>query len=51
MAPKIVKKTGWVNIYPNNRTGIVVFLTKEVADHFKDINRVACVYVEWEEEE
>ena len=51
MAPKIVKKSGWVNIYPNNRTGIDVFLTKISADRFAEDTRVACVCIGWEEEE
>jgi hypothetical protein len=53
MAPKIVKKSGWLNVYPNNTVGYTVHPTKESADINKcDIsNRVACIFVEWEEEE
>jgi len=53
MAPKIIKKSGWLNVYPNNMVGYNVHPTKESADINKcDIsNRVACIFVEWEEEE
>ena len=51
MAPKIIKKSGWINIYQDNRTGISVFPSKNLADDYSDIDRVACVYIEWEEEE
>lgn len=53
MAPKIVKKSGWLNVYPNNAVGYKVHPTKESADINKcDIsNRVACIFIEWEEEE
>lgn len=53
MAPKIVKKSGWLNVYPNNAVGYTVHPTKESADINKcDIsNRVACIFIEWEEEE
>jgi len=46
--PKRVKKEGWVNIYPMDP---YVHDTKKVADDFACKNRIACVFVEWEEEE
>ena len=46
--PKIVKKEGWVNVYPMDP---YVHDTKKVADDFACKNRIACVFVEWEEEE
>jgi hypothetical protein len=57
--PKRVKKEGWVNVfkYPTNsadRAAIVsnAFFTKEAADaELGLINRIACIRIEWEEEE
>jgi len=46
--PKKVKKEGWVNVYPMDP---YVHDTKKVADDFACKNRIACVFVEWEEEE
>ena len=58
MAPKIVKKSGWLNVYPNNTVvgyavGYRIYSSKENADAGKCevSNRVACIFVEWEEEE
>lgn len=51
MAPKIVKKSGWLNIYPNNKAGHDIHDVKQVANNTSLQNRVACVFVEWEEEE
>lgn len=51
MAPKIVKKSGWINIYPNGECGHRVSTLRVDADKIADGYRVACVYVEWEEEE
>ena len=50
MAPKIVKKEGWLNIYPNDKVGYYMHPTKMTADCNAENNRVACVKVEWEEE-
>lgn len=55
--PKKVKKIGWVNIYPESRNGEYVGLsshiyeTEEKANNSKDEQRVACIKIEWEEEE
>ena len=51
MAPKIVKKSGWLNVYPNNTVGFLVHPTKEIADIHMRNNRMTCAYFEWEEEE
>jgi uncharacterized protein YjhX (UPF0386 family) len=51
MAPKIVKTSGWLNVYPNNKVGYYIHKTKIIADCNAEENRVACVFVEWEEEE
>ena len=51
MAPKIVKKSGWLNVYPNNKVGYVIHETKQLADLNAEDTRVACIFVEWEEEE
>ena len=51
MAPKIVKKSGWLNIYPNDKVGYYMHQTKMTADCNAEENRLACVKVEWEEEE
>ena len=44
--PKIVKREGWVNVYPMDP---YVHGTKKAADIFA-WDRIACVFVEWEEE-
>ena len=51
MAPKIVKKSGWLNIYPEDKVGYYMHQTKMTADCNAEENRLACVKVEWEEEE
>ena len=51
MAPKIVKKSGWINIYHDGGCGRMVSALRIDADKMADEHRVACVYVEWEEEE
>ena len=53
MAPKIVKKSGWINIYPYAKSGFAIFNTKDDADKGQCpvSKRVACTYIEWEEEE
>jgi len=48
--PKRVKKEGWVNVYKDDDYAII-HDTKESADKNEGIGRVACVRVEWEEEE
>jgi len=50
--PKRVKKEGWVNIYPGNF--LCYFYSKVHADKSDEVGkdkRVACVRIEWEEEE
>lgn len=52
--PKVVKREGWVNIYPSKRyTAYVgyVFETQEAADRNEDDGRAACIRIEWEEEQ
>lgn len=55
--PKITKKEGWVNVYSaqgyTNLAGVIssAYQTKECADHEADSNRVACIRIEWEEEQ
>jgi hypothetical protein len=55
--PKTVKKEGWVNVYSaqnyTNLAGLTssAYQTKERADLEADSNRVACVRIEWWEEE
>ena len=51
MAPKMVKKSGWINIYPNKKPGGTMFSTCEEANRRADGRQVATVKVEWEEEE
>ena len=51
MTPKIIKKSGWLNVYPNNTVGFLVHPTKEIADIHMRNNRMTCAYFEWEEEE
>ena len=49
--PKIVKKEGWVNVYPGNF--LCYFHSKVHADKSYEVGkdkRVACVHIEWEEE-
>lgn len=48
--PKRVKKEGWVNVYKDDDYAIL-HDTKESADRNEGIGRVACVRIEWEEEE
>ena len=50
--PKRVKKEGWVNVYPGNF--LCYFHSKVHADKSDEVGkdkRVACVRIEWEEEE
>jgi hypothetical protein len=50
--PKRVKKEGWVNVYPGNF--LCYFHSKVHADKSDEVGkdkRVACVHIEWEEEE
>jgi len=50
--PKLVKKEGWVNIYPGNF--LCYFHSKVHADKSDEVGkdkRVACIRIEWEEEE
>lgn len=52
--PKIVKREGWVNVYPVSTPdffGVYVLnSTKEEADSRTGKNRIACIRIEWEEE-
>jgi len=50
--PKRVKKEGWVNVYPGNF--LCYFHSKVHADKSDEVGkdkRVACVHIEWEEED
>lgn len=50
--PKIVKREGWVNVYPSISYAAYVgyvFKTKEAADRNEDADRQACIRIEWEE--
>ena len=50
--PKRVKKEGWVNVYPGNF--LCYFHSKVHADKSDEVGkdkRVACVRIEWEEED
>jgi hypothetical protein len=51
--PKRVKKNGWVNVYPAKYIDYETnfYFIKQHADTYATEARVACVYVEWEEEE
>ena len=52
--PKIVKREGWVNIYKSSVCTAVVsdaYPSKESADINKSPDRLACIRIEWEEEE
>jgi len=51
--PKRVKKEGWVNVYKNINGDSRYFLapSEEEAGKWAAQNRVACVRIEWEEEE
>ncbi len=58
--PKRVKKEGWVNIYSeepirdiciDRRTTSLVYPNEQTADEQSCVGRVACVRIEWEEEE
>ena len=47
--PKRVKKEGWLNVY--GLGSAYVWPTKEEADRKSNEIRVACIRIEWEEEE
>ena len=49
--PKRVKKEGWVNVYKGSL--LAVHTVKDVADDARIIGkeRIACIRIEWEEEE
>ena len=51
--PKRVKKEGWVNVYKNINGDSRYFLapSEEEAGKWAAQNRVACVRIEWEEEQ
>jgi hypothetical protein len=48
-----VKKEGWVNVYHNSITEYTsnYHATKKIADKRATSARVACIPIEWEEEE
>ncbi len=43
------KRSGWINIYPNEKISEHVWPTREAADSLAVHNRVACIQIEWEE--
>ena len=49
MAP--VKREGWVNIYPNDSTGVAIHHSRSLADK-SDVHkvRIDCIHIEWWEE-
>ena len=49
MAP--VKREGWVNIYPNDSTGVAIHPSRSLADK-SDVHkvRIDCIHIEWLEE-
>jgi len=53
--PKRVKKEGWVNVYKwNHCDGVMgyAYKSKECADkHVVISDKVACIHIEWEEEQ
>jgi hypothetical protein len=52
--PKIVKREGWVNVYGYGYSYNSVWNSRKEADIRNDENstkRIACVRIEWEEEE
>ena len=53
--PKIVKREGWVNVYKSGPIWAAAlshaFYTKKEADQDTVCDRVACIRIEWEEEE
>jgi len=54
--PKRIKKEGWVNVYRIDSPDFVAlvggaFETKEKAEEHKSGEPVACIRIEWEEEE
>ena len=46
MAP--VKREGWINIYPNDSTGVAIHPSRSLADK-SDVHkvRVDCIHIEW----
>ena len=54
--PKKVKKEGWVNVYHNLSEAVIwvgapIYSTKENASMGNHNDLVACIRIEWEEEE
>jgi hypothetical protein len=51
--PKRVKKVGWVNVYPDKYEdySLTFYFTKKAADFKATEARVACIRIEWEEDE
>lgn len=50
--PKVVKREGWVNVYPSMSYAAYigyVFETQKEADRHEDAGRLACIRIEWEE--
>lgn len=48
---RMVKKGGWINIYPNNNTGGGIYQSKSKADEHAAHNRTTCIKIEYEVEE
>lgn len=48
---RMVKKTGWVNFYGVSHPCNNVHRTREDADRERADGRIACIRIEWEEEE
>lgn len=48
---RIVKKAGWINIYPNDDTGGFIYQSRSEADNNSLQNRIACIKIEYEVEE
>lgn len=46
-----VKHEGWVNIYPNDSTGVAIHPSRSLADK-SDVHkvRIGCIHIEWWEE-
>ena len=46
-----VKREGWVNIYPNDSTGVAIHPSRSLADK-SDVHkvRIDCIHIEWWEE-
>lgn len=43
------KKSGWINIYPNNVTSLDIYSTEEEAIFMRSQKCVGTIKIEWEE--